>query len=1137
MAPTKCASVTANAELIEDYTYTVVPPLAANLAGRFVAVQRDIASNRSDLLSVSSDNRRLVLFSNDPQQQATWLESVQDVPHAPGGDIQKLVAFHRGGRLHALVHYPGEDGESTKVWVLELDDQGHWTETPLDTQTALLLTQTTQMDSYQDAFGNLLIFGVSSSYDDPFVFVSTYDPKTGWINLCQERRKGTVGSFSILPGRAQSEVKVLEIVSGQVLLKGATVSKQTFTWIKGDERSLSLPIRAAKVFPVQSQTLKDSFLVQSDDARLYLVRGYYGDSPEVLKLTSEASGTGPAQVVSVQVGGGHDGRMMTFAIEQDAQQLWLLRERADGDATLTPFEDWVPLGTACAEIACPAVMADAAEVYLASIARQVLNLSQDSVNAIWTTTVLEMSKPLSEGVEEGTSYRWELRTLDPSGRPAPGTVVKLTADATTEVAGNGLVIVVDRNHEGVFESDENGTLVLTVKACDLLSPELYVRVPDFMKPGVSMTLHGDDRVHERLAGRAADFPVDVRSLRANGVVPQEMPDASAQAVANALVTCGQFLQEKRNEALTGEFRANRLDRSAWELSFNDRGELSFASITHEQFEGLRQRMLNASALRAGAGSGWNPWGDFVHWFVNAGKGLRKIIAKIEGGVLHVIIDFVDDTREFFLETMAQAGKLLETIFAGIKALYRAAEDFLRKAIEWLRLVFAWSDIKRTSDFIADQFVQTLSTLAGRVEQARSPLEAFFDQAAAALEKRFDELESILKNGGSLDSLFSAARLPSGGRDLRDDTIPKAYAANAVQCNFLASKMPAGGHGIVVADADTSTAAVDFDQLLNSLRTALDLERLKESFVKIQQAAMEIHDASSFFRTALFTFLEVTKDALLLVLEAVKVILSQLLDWLSQGMRATVDLLRAPIYVPVISEIVEKTLGLKLSVLGFVSLIIGFFATVLFKALHGGRAPFPGPTKGALPAGPGGDILPYLYAVRTDCYAAKYAGAHLANADKPAPFYVTLPALVETATTVVTTGIESFPKMSAAPPRGPECHLTSVGIVSISVALGAGYFLTMRRTPEKVLGLDVMVNQIQGFLELVAAIIYTTETYQCEDIGSNERARMAKSYLTSFPDLLWAGALAPDPAEIYVGLLAVGSYLGAEVASCFVETNV
>jgi hypothetical protein len=83
----------------------------------------------------------------------------------------------------------------------------------------------------------------------------------------------------------------------------------------------------------------------------------------------------------------------------------------------------------------------------------------------------------------------------------------------------------------------------------------------------------------------------------------------------------------------------------------------------------------------------------------------------------------------------------------------------------------------------------------------------------------------------------------------------------------------------------------------------------------------------------------------------------------------------------------------------------------------------------------------------------------------------------------------------------------------------------------------MVDQIKGFIELVAAIIYTTETYQTEEINSDSQARMAKNYLTAFPDLLWGGSTDKEPAESsIIGGVAVASYLGATISSAFEETN-
>ncbi|MGH9462726.1 MAG: hypothetical protein ACRD1X_16040, partial [Vicinamibacteria bacterium] len=792
MATSRCAQIAANAELIEDYAYKLEPPLAKTLADRFVAVQRQAGSNRSDLLTVSPDNE-LVLFSADRDRRAAWVETRSPVPEAPPGEIQKILAFHRGETLHALVHFPHPDGESNKVAVLSREPGGDWIRPPLDTETALLIGQTRQMESYADASGHLLIYGVSTSYDDPFVFISTYHEGKagragGWKHLWKERRE-TVGSFSIVPGRKPGQVKVLEVFGGTVKLKGARISRKSFAWIPDDEVTLNLPSEAAKVLPFVSERLEDSFLVQSKDGSLYLVSHYYDKDPKVLPLTG--GGQGPQAVLSAQVGVDHTARTILFVIEKDTAELWILRQRSEGDE---PFEAWVPLGNPCAEIACPAVMADSAEVYLAALDARVSNLSQDHVDATWSQTVLETPKPLTEGVDEETTYRWEIRALDSLGTPAPNTVVKVKASATMEVLGNGLAAVVDRNHEETFETDASGTLTVSTRANALASPELYVRVPDYMKPDETTTLWADERLQRRLAGREPGFPVDAESLKKSGAVPQNMPDQDAGKVANALVACGQFMQEKRQERLTGKFRLAELDPTGWRLTFSDERRITFDTLTLEEIETARQAFTSAGLFTPNALTGSNPWGDFIHWLVATAKKLLEVTAFVADGLLHVTLKLAEGTQNFVLATIGQTGKLLEAIFSGIKAAYEATEDFFRKAIEWLRMIFDWNDIIRTANYIEDQFAHTVTALAAWIEKARPPVEAFFDRGADAVEHQFDALATLLSKESTLSDLFGSSSALGVRRDLQDDTYPKTHAANAVQCNFLSSNMPPGGGG-------------------------------------------------------------------------------------------------------------------------------------------------------------------------------------------------------------------------------------------------------------------------------------------------------------------------------------------------------
>ena len=207
--------------------------------------------------------------------------------------------------------------------------------------------------------------------------------------------------------------------------------------------------------------------------------------------------------------------------------------------------------------------------------------------------------------------------------------------------------------------------------------------------------------------------------------------------------------------------------------------------------------------------------------------------------------------------------------------------------------------------------------------------------------------------------------------------------------------------------------------------------------------------------------------------------------------------------------------------------------MLYKVIHG-RAPQP--EDNAAP------LLPPLYTIRTVSYGAKYAGAYAADPDAPSPPTVDFPSYIEVFAAVITAGIENFPKTKdQQQPGALGSHLISSGFNFLAVMLGIGHFLNMRRAkmkPKEALGMDILVSEIQGILEVFGAIAYTAECYHAKEVNPNTQARMAKSYLTAFPDIFWAGSMDKEPeSSAIVGVIAVASYLGATVASAFVETNV
>lgn len=927
------STVQCSTNLIEDYTQTMLPPTAQSVVGCFVVVQNDRDPLTStELVTVSNQNNLLRCYP-DSRSNSGWNHQEILVDGAPDRPIGKVVSFYQRGTLYALAHYESGEG-SNAVFGMQRTVANDWAAMPFDPDLRNALGLMRQTDSFRAADGTQFFYGVSDGFQPASFVLVGQDAGTGlWQPVYLEPAASATATYRLLPGYGGDQLTVVTVDGANATFRGGSVVGGQLVWNGKPPVTHDLgqgPITADQVLAVPSSSGDQGFLLLGADRQFFHVAGY--DTSEVV-VTRLTGGTGqPVGLLSASVGQAQEGLYMVFAIDSIDQRLWLLRQTPSQDDGPVCFDPWVELGNQLAALSCPAVMNQGPELLFSSLDTSIGHLLQQVEQGNWFLQTVESPSPATVEPVHSSTYSTEFITVDAGGNPVPGAVIQITSDRPTVAIVNGVSYHVDSTIPATVASDSSGRVTVATVSTSLVSPALTVSSATM---GVQGPFRSDLRSHQRLAGQDPTFPVDGASMKAAGIIPDSVGSDDADALAAKASALGTAAVAMHQAGAGGDAVAayRSLVGTGFEVDFRRAGglvrDLSPAEVSRLQADALA---LSISDI----------WGDICNFFRHLIDDLEKLVITFADDVVYVAVTLADGVRNFVLKTLAEVGDCIEIFLQAVAALAEKAIDAVEAAIRWLRALFGWDDVLRTKQVVSYYIDQTLKNLAQDFTTTiPKDLIAAFTKAKAEIVTVFDHLEDMFQQGVDFNGIVPASSTDpaaQGGPPLQGAALRSTYAANAVQCNFVQSKMQLASSGIATRiRAAAPSAGFDPGQLLQVFERCFPTAELEQSWQKILSFSKQVHDLGSFLEAVVLDLLEAIKDMVLLIIsgiEAVLVALSEIVGLAFEGLEA---ILTAVVDIPIISQIYKWIAKADLTLLDLISLVIALPATILYKLVYGGNA--------------------------------------------------------------------------------------------------------------------------------------------------------------------------------------------------------
>jgi hypothetical protein len=926
-------SLGSSASMIQDYLQILEPPVTNDARERFAVVQRTNDGQRErELLTVDNQNRAIRFYA-DKASDSGWSQEVVPVVDPPTAAISKLIAFYQGETLNLLVHYPVADSTNCDVVWMQRSASGSWTK--LSKGDAYNATaSTSQTDAFVDEDGSVFLYGVATGYPAPSFFIAAGSADgSQWTVPCLEPTKTEDAVFRLAQGSGTDQFTALLIEGPTVSYRCGSIVNGQFAWAGDEWRTYDLKLGtllAEGVLPPPTVKGRNDVLVMTPEGTLVYVDDYQQKYPTLQYLSGEPGM--PKGVTSVAMGLNAANQYVVFVTDTTNQALWLLAQTGVDSGGRVLFGDWVPLGNVLSTIACPLNIAAQAEVMAVTVSRKIIRLYQ-TADATWFTN--QLMAPSAQSVEptEITSYSVELIGRDANGRAVPSTVMNVTPDRAATLIANGVAFTATPVAPVQLVSDMTGRLAISIPANDLTAALLRVNVPAFMAPGQSEDVALDTQMFQRMAGEDPTFAVTAAALKSAGVMPQDFPSEDADTVADSLKSVGAVLVSMRTAARA---RRVRRDPAYFRISLGGPARISVRRLSSVEGAAL---MVPSGA--PGAGSLSSAWGDFVQFLKSSVDKVVDVVMSIVDDVINLVMTVAGEIVSFTLDAVDQVGDLVELLFSKLGEAFEQIIDGIRAAIEWLRMLFDWEDIKNTQKVVKYYVNSGLTRFGDFFDDAAVKwVQGQFDSVKTQISDSFDQAKTIFGAETSFNSW--AATQPGGSSTaLAGANLWSAFDANTVRCNYVWNKALTYFDTLSPEKAPSPNPA--FQSVLDLMQQLTSSDAYVKAQTGLETLLQTLTDPAQFFNLTIGAFLDAVESLVLFVVSAAEAIVLAALRLVAATVGAVQKLLNAEFEIPILTSLFKMIFGGdSLSMLDLVCFIIATPLTILYKLVFGGdslTAPF------------------------------------------------------------------------------------------------------------------------------------------------------------------------------------------------------
>ena len=551
-----------------------------------------------------------------------------------------------------------------------------------------------------------------------------------------------------------------------------------------------------------------------------------------------------------------------------------------------------------------------------------VNQLQKAVQAPATTTWkfenILLPAPVEAKAKKFNSYTTRVQVTDAAKKPLARVPVNLSSSSRAGVYINNLYYVLDRRPIPV-ETDDTGGLVIVEWVDSLRATQLHVRGDD----GAVIDINPMDKPLKTAAAKLntkeklSAAVIKRQDGSSKSLVAAGTSDADKGIVVEAI---GKLLTAYQSLPPSG---APKL--AAFSAEAEETVAAALESVPAANIMSFRVGADGAAAMDLG--EGLMDFGDAIA--VAAGDHFKFLSSQIEY-VVHIVKEGIDKAWHFIVEIANKAYRFAldaaEKIVGALEQIFKAIKTAVEDVIDYLKFLFDWDDLVRTKDVFKRLLLLHFGLVIDQVEEFKEDFNALITKAKHSIDDwagiKHDDWQPGVKHSdqplGFLRTLFDYNEAFSS---------PGMFLFNHFTDNVQHAKGTTADSTNVLDDLINRTiqAIEDEGDLLINAANRIRTELLDDS----RYEAMTLGDV-------LKKLVAIVVDA---VLNTTENVVDLLIDIFVILARAAVAALDKPIWIPVVSDILED-FGVKIqfSILDVVCMIGAIPATLVYKGIFN-RAPF------------------------------------------------------------------------------------------------------------------------------------------------------------------------------------------------------
>ncbi|CAK4033847.1 Hypothetical predicted protein [Lecanosticta acicola] len=559
--------------------------------------------------------------------------------------------------------------------------------------------------------------------------------------------------------------------------------------------------------------------------------------------------------------------------------------------------------------------------------QDIRELDQDPVTSMWRERKIMLPSTDINDMVEFDSYTTRLEVLDSNSIPQPNVGISLTSISPVPVFVDEVYYVLNPSNPITFKTDGNGSVTI-VQQTDSLAAVCYMVAPTAPNSLAVLVDPSATAVQKLNSIQSGDDLAAVRIADSDGVTRPLLPsstnaddrNAAAQAIKQ-FCDIGKGLDAngtpsgKSVPAVKSLAASPQPGTHVFSVHV-DNGTSSTPSLAFSTREASAAKpntvgVVSKESIGGDLVGGLVKVGDFFKMLANAAlSGLHTLSVRIIDGVHHVFATIGGVVYHALLDCISAVVHAVEWVFRQVKVL-------LADLISWLGFIFGWKDIVRTHSVVKNLIKQYVRKSINEIGTVEAKISDAFD----GLEKKLNAWTDVTDPGLTIGSMAAARDLNDGGSSPQSH-----WGINHARSQMNNAKVE--DHNSVVGGLET--VLHDMEALVTD-----EIDDIKNMITQIRTQIVEAYSG--------LTPIQIVKRLLGIIgdllLKSAKNVIVKSLDIIRALADSLVNVLDAPITIPILSRFYKELTGADLSILDLVVLILSIPGTIMYK-IAVGSAPFP-----------------------------------------------------------------------------------------------------------------------------------------------------------------------------------------------------